>query len=79
MMKFCYVDITTGPMSTHCSGSYRDTIAALEREFPDVTFVHVTVPLTTEPEAAGEGEGPADPQRPLHAGGERRPASGSTP
>ena len=27
---------------------YRETIAALERDFPEVTFVHVTVPLMTE-------------------------------
>jgi hypothetical protein len=29
--------------------SYRDTMAALERDFPNVTFIHVTEPLTSEP------------------------------
>ena len=28
--------------------TYRGTIAALGRDFPEVTFVHVTVPLMTE-------------------------------
>jgi hypothetical protein len=27
---------------------YRDTMGALERDFPNVTFIHVTVPLKTE-------------------------------
>jgi hypothetical protein len=35
-------------MSTHYSPGIADAMAALERDFPDVTFVYVTVPLTTE-------------------------------
>lgn len=53
LMKFCYVDITSRTDVHALFGKYRDTIAALEREFPDVTFVHVTVPLTTEPRLPG--------------------------
>ena len=49
LMKFCYVDITTSTDVDALFARYRDTMAALERDFPDVTFIHVTVPLTTEP------------------------------
>jgi hypothetical protein len=49
MMKFCYVDITTHTDVTALFTRYRETMAALEQDFPDVTFVHVTVPLMTEP------------------------------
>jgi len=49
MMKFCYVDINGGTDVNALFDSYRTIMAALQREFPDVTFVHVTVPLTTEP------------------------------
>lgn len=48
MMKLCYIDITTQTDVDGLFGAYRTTLAALERDFPDVTFVHVTVPLTTE-------------------------------
>jgi hypothetical protein len=49
MMKFCYVDVTTHTDVAALFERYRETIAALERDFPKVTFVHVTVPLMTEP------------------------------
>jgi hypothetical protein len=49
LMKFCYVDITTRTDVDALFARYRDTMAALERDFPKVTFIHVTVPLTTEP------------------------------
>lgn len=49
LMKFCWLDITATTDVDALFASYRDTIAALKRDFPDVTFVHVTVPLTTEP------------------------------
>lgn len=47
MMKFCYVDITSNANVDEVFASYRSTIADLQREFPNVTFVHATVPLTT--------------------------------
>ena len=48
MMKLCYVDITSNTDVGALFATYRKTIAALERDFPKVTFVHVTVPLMTE-------------------------------
>jgi hypothetical protein len=47
MMKFCYVDITSSTDVESLFATYRETMAALERDFPKVTFIHVTVPLTT--------------------------------
>ena len=49
LMKLCYVDITTDTDVDALFAAYRDTMAGLERDFPDVTFIHMTVPLTTEP------------------------------
>jgi hypothetical protein len=48
MMKLCYIDIMGDTDVDALLTSYRETIAALEREFPKVTFVHVTAPLMTE-------------------------------
>jgi hypothetical protein len=48
LMKFCYVDITTSTDVDALFARYRDTMAAMERDFPNVTFIHVTAPLTTE-------------------------------
>jgi hypothetical protein len=49
LMKFCWGDIANSTDVDALFARYRDTMAALERDFPDVTFIHVTVPLTTEP------------------------------
>jgi hypothetical protein len=49
MMKFCYVDIRTGTDVDALFARYRDTMTALERDYPRVTFIKVTVPLMTEP------------------------------
>ena len=49
LMKFCWVDISSTTDVDTLFARYRDTMAALERDFPNVTFIHVTVPLTTEP------------------------------
>jgi hypothetical protein len=48
MMKFCYIDIRAATDVDGLFAAYRDTLAALERDFPRVTFLKVTVPLTTE-------------------------------
>jgi hypothetical protein len=48
MMKFCYVDVTDDTDVSALFAAYRETLASLERDFPKVTFVHVTVPLMTE-------------------------------
>jgi DNA-binding cell septation regulator SpoVG len=47
-MKFCWVDIYSNTDVDALFARYRDTMAALERDFPNVTFIHVTVPLVTE-------------------------------
>lgn len=49
LMKLCYIDITTSTDVDALFARYRDTMAALERDYPNVTFIHMTVPLTTEP------------------------------
>ncbi|GIG02713.1 hypothetical protein [Catellatospora citrea] len=49
MMKFCYIDIDPGTDVDAVFAAYRDTLAALERDFPNVAFVKATVPLTTQP------------------------------
>ena len=49
LMKLCYVDIEPKTDVDSVFAAYSSTMAALERDFPDVTFVKVTVPLTTEP------------------------------
>ncbi len=48
VMKLCYVDIVSNTDVNALFAMYRETIAALEQDFPRVTFVHVTVPLMTE-------------------------------
>jgi hypothetical protein len=48
LMKFCYIDITAGTDVEALFASYRDALAELQRDFPDVAFIHVTVPLMTE-------------------------------
>lgn len=57
MMKFCYVDVSSGTDVEALFRTYRDTMAALERDFPRVAFVKVTVPLTTEPEGLSNLKG----------------------
>jgi hypothetical protein len=49
LMNLCWGDIWSDTDVDALFARYRDTMAALERDFPDVTFIHVTVPLTTEP------------------------------
>ena len=47
LMKFCYVNFTTSADVNALFARYRDTMGALERDFPNATFIHVTMPLTT--------------------------------
>lgn len=49
VLKLCYIDVTPGTDVDAVFATYRDTMAALERDFPQVAFVKTTVPLTTEP------------------------------
>lgn len=48
LMKFCFLDISTRTDVDALFAHYRDTIAALQRDYPAIAFVHVTVPLTTD-------------------------------
>jgi hypothetical protein len=48
MMKLCYIDITGDTDVDALFSAYRETLRALQQDYPDVTFVHSTVPLTTE-------------------------------
>jgi hypothetical protein len=48
MMKLCYVDIADDTDVGTLFAAYRETLASLERDFPGVIFVRVTVPLMTE-------------------------------
>lgn len=44
--KYCYIDIDDRSDPAALFAHYRDTMAALRRQHPEVTFVHVTAPLT---------------------------------
>ena len=48
MMKLCYIDVTSSTDVDALFTTYRETLRALQQDFPDVAFVHSTVPLTTE-------------------------------
>ena len=43
--KFCYVDVMSGTNPLALFTTYRNTMQALKEAFPDITFIHVTVPL----------------------------------
>ena len=82
MMKFCYIDITAAPTST-LSSAVPDMLAALERDFPDVTFVYPTTPLTTDPgfksRSQVDARGRGTPTPPTTQHGERLPPWSAMP
>jgi hypothetical protein len=43
--KLCYLDLDTGTDTRALFGHYQRALANLRREFPGITFAHVTVPL----------------------------------
>lgn len=47
LMKLCYLDIDRSTDVDAWFAEYRSKMAALEQEFPSVTFLHVTTPVTT--------------------------------
>jgi hypothetical protein len=49
VMKLCYIDIAPDTDVDALFAMYRSTMAALQRDYPQVTFVKATVPLTTDP------------------------------
>lgn len=49
MMKFCYIDITASTDLAGLFRKYQATFAALEGDYPRISFLHITTPLTTSP------------------------------
>lgn len=49
LVKLCFTDVTAGTDVDAVFAAYRSTLDALERDFPDVRFIHTTVPLTAAP------------------------------
>lgn len=49
LLKFCYLDVSWYTDVDSLFEEYRTTMDALEADYPDVRFVHVTVPLTVGP------------------------------
>ena len=47
MMKFCYVDTTADADPDTIFAQYVEQIERLENEFPETTFVYMTMPLTS--------------------------------
>lgn len=48
VLKLCYVDLKHGADVEGVFATYRDTMAALRRDHPEIVFVLATSPLTTE-------------------------------
>ncbi len=46
VLKFCYVDIRANTDVDALFAAYTSTMEALERDYPEVTFLYTTVPLT---------------------------------
>lgn len=49
LLKFCFVDFSEETDVQNLFRRYADTFAGLKKSFPGTTFVHVTVPLTGNP------------------------------
>lgn len=54
-LKFCYVDIRWDSDVETLFARYQETMAQLEADYPEVRFVHMTVPLTTGPAGIKSG------------------------
>jgi hypothetical protein len=48
-LKFCYVDINRDTDAAALFASYRKTITDLQAKYAGVRFIHLTVPLTSQP------------------------------
>lgn len=48
-LKFCYLDVRWYSDVDEVFAAYRETMDALERDYPEVRFLHLTVPVTTGP------------------------------
>ena len=53
LLKYCYVDMSAGTDIWRLFAAYRRFVVRVERAFPDVTMVHVTMPLTTSTDSLG--------------------------
>jgi hypothetical protein len=49
MVKLCFTDVTAKTDVDAVFAAYRTTLDTLQRDYPDVRFVHATVPLTAAP------------------------------
>jgi len=47
--KFCYVDVTAGTDIEKVFDGYKSTMARLKGIFPEMRFIHTTVPITFKP------------------------------
>ena len=47
--KFCYIDINRKTNIQEVFNKYKANISLLKKEFPKITFVHLTIPLTSKP------------------------------
>ena len=47
--KFCYVDVTARTDIDKVFNEYKNKMAHLDRKFPEMIFIHATVPLTYKP------------------------------
>lgn len=47
LVKFCYVDVQRDTNIDSLVTSYHSTLEKLEKQFPSITFIATTVPLTT--------------------------------
>ncbi len=49
LLKLCYIDFTSATDVEEVFEHYRSTMASLEKDYPEVVFVALSTPLTTEP------------------------------
>jgi hypothetical protein len=47
-MKFCYVDINAGSNAESVFSKYQSAIESLKSKYPQIVFVHVTIPFVTK-------------------------------
>jgi hypothetical protein len=47
MYKYCYIDVDLATDVQQLFDNYRDEVSALKSQYPGLTIVHITVPLTT--------------------------------
>lgn len=45
LFKYCYIDVDASTDVSRIFGEYKAELARLQRRYPDVRFVHVTMPL----------------------------------